>query len=134
MKISLQSERLRPTTHRWRGTPRSSSVARAAPLRTTGVEVFFAADTFLGIDDFYPIVYRVDRGEPVRDRWSASTNNRAAFIPPGKEVEFLSAVMSGSELIFRITAYSQDYTFTVPIHGLNDALYALGCYKGPPLQ
>jgi len=105
----------------------------SSSLRPTGVEVFFAASRYLGSDDFYPIIYRIDRGEPVSDRWSASTNKEAAFIPAEKEVEFLSAIMSGSELIFRITGYSQDYTYTVPIHGLNDALYALGCYKGPAL-
>jgi len=98
-----------------------------------GIEVFFAADRYLGIEDYHSVIYRVDRGEPVSGRWSASTSNEAVFLPTSDEAEFLSAINAGSELIIRVSGYSQDYTYVVPIHGFNDALYALGCYKGPAL-
>lgn len=105
----------------------------SSPLETYGVEVFFAADKYLGIEDYYSVVFRVDKGEPVYMRWSASTNHEAAFLPTNETPRFLSAIKSGSELIFRISGYSQDYTYVVPVRGFNDALFALGCYKGPPL-
>lgn len=103
------------------------------PYESSGVEIYFAADRYLGIEDYYSVTYRVEKSEPVSSRWSAATNNEAAFLPTSRHADFLSAINKGSELVVRISGYSQDYTYVLPLNGFNDALYALGCYKGPAL-
>lgn len=98
-----------------------------------GVSVYFVTDKYLGSEDYYRVVYRIDKREPVTERWSSSTDNEAVFLPVGEAPAFLAALTTGSEFVFRVTAFDEDYTYTLPIAGFNDALYALGCYTGPAL-
>lgn len=105
----------------------------SAAWHSTGVEVFFDADTYLGSKDDYPFVYRVDRREPVNGRGNASTSNEGVFFQQSAVPGFLRDLVTGSSLVFRVSAFDGPLTYTVPVNGLNDALYALGCYKGPAL-
>lgn len=108
----------------------ASIVVRCSDSGRYGVDLFFVADKYLGSDSSFDVVYRVDGGEAKRGRWGASTTKEAAFAPDLGVSGMVSALLGGSELVFRISAYSQDYTYVVPVSGLRAALGKLGCYTG----
>ncbi len=108
----------------------SGMAIRCADWSPWGVEVFFIADRYLGIGDYYSVIYRLDQGEPVSSSWSASTSHEGAFAPLSEIPGLLSNMNRASELVFRITSFRQDYTYVVPVQRLNDAIYRLGCYTG----
>lgn len=95
-----------------------------------GIEIYLNADKYLGSDDAYNVIYRVDGGTPLRGRWGTSTDHEAAFAPELGVSGVINNLLDGQELIFRITAYSSDYTYVLPIAGLRPALQKLGCYTG----
>lgn len=94
------------------------------------VEVYFNADKYLGSDDIYDVVFRIDGGTPVPGQWSASTDSLAAFAPYYMVPLVIRMLLDSQELVFRISAYSTDYTYVVPIGGMREAMQALGCYPG----
>lgn len=103
---------------------------RCAPGFDMGVEVFFDADQYLGIDDFYPVVYRIDGGEPQNSRWSISTNGTSVFTPELEIPRIFAALMGASEFVFRVQGYDGPQTYIVPVSGLREVLDALNCYTG----
>lgn len=108
----------------------SALLIRCSDYARYGVEIFFATDKYLGSSEAYDVVYRIDGGTPQRGRWSASTNNEAVFAPNLGISGVVNAMLDGQELIFRVTSFSQDYTYVVPISGLREAIQKLGCYTG----
>lgn len=108
----------------------SAIIIRCDEYSRYGVELYFHADKYLGIEDTYSVVYRVDGGTPQRGNWSASTDNEAAFAPNLGVSGVINALLDAEELVFRISAYSTDYTYVLPISGLREAIQKLGCYTG----
>lgn len=105
-------------------------IIRCDALSRYGVEIYLNADKYLGSDDGYDVIYRVDGGTPLRGRWGTSTDHEAAFAPNLGVSGVINNLLDSQELIFRITAYSSDYTYVIPIAGLRPALLKLGCYTG----
>lgn len=105
-------------------------IVRCADVSPFGVELYFSADRYLGIEDQYDVVYRIDRGTPSTGSWYASTDYEAAFAPYFEVPSVINELLDTSELIFRISGFSSDYTYVLPVAGLRDALGTLGCYSG----
>lgn len=113
------------------GYARASGLAiRCSAYGAFGVEVFFNADRYLGSDSSRSVTYRFDSGTPVSQSWASSTSNEAAFMYDHMIPGFLSALNRADQLVFRIASFNNSYTYVVPVKGLNDALYRLGCYAG----
>lgn len=95
-----------------------------------GVEVYFFADQYLGSRASYPVVYRVDGGQPVNASWLKSTTNESVFAPDQAVEGIINDLLDGARLVFRVTSFSGPETYVQPIDGLREALIALGCYTG----
>lgn len=109
----------------------SGVVIRCADYLPLGVELYFNADRYLGSGDRYDVIYRIDGGQPISDRWSSSTDSEAAFAPLGAIEPLISSLLDSREMIFRVSTRTANYTYVVPTSGLREAISALGCYTGP---
>lgn len=109
---------------------KAAIIIRCSDSARFGVDIYFSADKYIGLDDYYRVAYRIDGAEAQQARWETSTSNEAVFAPDVGVAGIMKGLLDRSELVFRISAYSQDYTYVVPISGLREALDHLGCYTG----
>lgn len=106
----------------------SGLVVRCSSMMSNGVDVFFVADRYLGSNS--EVTYRFDSGEPISETWLRSEDRESLFIPDRQVAAFLSALNASEQFIFRVSGPTRTYTYVVPVHGLNDAMFRLGCYTG----
>jgi len=103
---------------------------RCDASRDAGIEVFFAADTYLGIDDRFVVVYRIDDQEPLTSLWNSSTDSTAVFAPSFDASSLAQGLMEASRLAIRIQGFDGPLTYIVSVDGFRGALDTLGCYTG----
>lgn len=97
-----------------------------------GVDVYVTQDRHLGIQNSYPVTYRVDSRDAITARWDASANYQAAFARTANVPALFQELAAGSEATFRIGAFDGDRTYrAISIEGFRPALDKLGCYTGP---
>ena len=70
-----------------------------------GHEIYVVSNGYIGsLNDRIPVRYIFDDGEPIRERWSESTDGTAAFLPNSYR-DFRAGLQSGSKFVFEITDY-----------------------------
>jgi len=108
----------------------SGLIIRCAGAKQYGVDIFFDADQYLGSDDYFSLVYRIDREPSVPGSWGASVSGKAVFVPNGQIPVLIQRLQAASEFAIRIETRWGSETYVVPVSGLRGAVAQLGCYTG----
>lgn len=106
-------------------------VIRCTSGSRIGVEMYFLAAQYLGSDDFFDIIYRIDTRDPVQGQWYVSTDGEAVFAPDDGAVRLIRSLQAAKSLAFRIYTDLGNETYTVPIGGLGEAMSRLACFIDP---
>ncbi|PRY74058.1 hypothetical protein CLV76_12455 [Marivita geojedonensis] len=69
-----------------------------------GTELYVVSDGYLG-NDRLRVRYRFDDNEPISERWSPSTDGRAAFLPSGYR-DFRSGLTSSESVLMEVEAFN----------------------------
>jgi hypothetical protein len=69
-----------------------------------GKEVAVVTHGYIG-GDRIKVRYKFGDGDPISEKWHASTNGVAAFLPSGYK-DFLRGIISGQDFIFEVTDYN----------------------------
>lgn len=67
-------------------------------------EVIIAPDIYVGSSDDADVTYRINSEPAVREKWSSSTNGRAAFSP--QAIVFARKLPDNGKLFFRIDGFN----------------------------
>ena len=86
-----------------------------------GFNVIIVADGYLGSrNDRIPVTYRWNDDKAISERWSESTDGKAAFLPSGYK-DFLSGIKQGGKLVLRVEDFrGSQYTSTFDHVSLDD--------------
>lgn len=96
-----------------------------------GVEVFlFSFNHFF--DQNAPVVYRVDKHQPVERTWDRATNGRGLFNFSTYNRDLINAMLHGEELVIRISDGTSELTYGFSLEGFGAALEAKSCYDDTP--
>lgn len=76
------------------------------------------------------VTYRVDTNPPVTDIWRKLNTDVVGPLPGAETQALIDAMLDGSKIAIRYSAYSTTATYIYPISGLREALRELGCYTG----
>lgn len=70
-----------------------------------GYDTIVVTNGYIGArDDRVPVRYRFGDSDPISERWSESTNGKAAFLPDGYQ-DFRRQLASGEDFIFEVTDF-----------------------------
>ena len=86
-----------------------------------GFDTILLSNGYLGArNDRIPVTYRWNDDKAISERWSESTDGKAAFLPSGYK-DFLSGIKQGGKLILRVEDYRGNrYTSTFDHVSLDD--------------
>ncbi|HEX7039082.1 MAG TPA: hypothetical protein VF202_03090 [Trueperaceae bacterium] len=105
-------------------------IVRCSTYIGSEIDLFFDSDQYLGSDDLFSVVYRIDGGEPQSGWWDVSTDNTAVFVPDRDLPQLVTALAGASEMVIRVQAYDGPQTYIIPVSGFREVLDAMGCYTG----
>jgi hypothetical protein len=69
-----------------------------------GNDIYVLSNGYIG-GDRIRVRYKFGESKPVSERWMASTDGQAAFLPNGYK-DFLSGLLSGDDFIFELTDFN----------------------------
>ena len=115
---------------------RSTDAPIATVVRCKGngtTEVYVIAGGYIGArNERIPVRYKFGDADPINERWSESTDGKAAFLPGGFR-DFRAGLASGESYIFEITDFrGSRYLATFPATSLSDEFDFVmsGCAAG----
>lgn len=72
---------------------------------SSNLDVIISSGNYIGSDNSYRAVLRVDRNSPISGVWPVSTEGTSLFSPKNKVAELSAMLMDGDSLVSKITDY-----------------------------